>query len=284
MVAATIALPIIVKQTSEITAGSIATNFLMFLPRIGRAFVWLPLALAAAAPFARKSKRWLPMAALVLANWLFFSIVNVPFEDRYLLTAVPAMIILAAQGWRAAAEMLPRYASPVLMIASSAVVIANVIPATRQPDLGYATVVQRLPRLDYVSLVSGDAGTEGAFIAAIALHDRQFEHVVLRGSKMLAHSGWSGTDYAMRLKTVPEVNQMLERYGVGTVILQRPPVAPHDELLQSAIAQSGEWREIPGVIATARVFERPVPPARVPLDVRIEGPGGTNLFFELNEK
>src|SRR5581483_8225232 len=147
VVAATIALPIIVKQTSEITAGSIATNFLMFLPRIGRAFLWLPLALAAAAPFATKSKRWLPMAALVLANWLFFSIVNVPFEDRYLLTAVPAMIILAAQGWRAAAEMLPRYASPVLMIASSAVVIANVIPATRQPDLGYATVVQRLPRL-----------------------------------------------------------------------------------------------------------------------------------------
>ncbi|MBZ5605278.1 MAG: hypothetical protein LAO79_23510, partial [Acidobacteriia bacterium] len=286
-VAAVVAMPFVAGESYPLTIGSVTGNSLHYIARAGSTLVWLMPLLAILASVAvvsgRKRNLWTAMAALVAANWIFFSVVNTPFEDRYLITALPAITLLAAKGWRMAWDRSPRYLRVALAALCCAVLGWNTLPAERQTNLGYAHAWEQLPRVDRVSLVAGDAETEGALIAAMALRDRNFEHVVYRATKALSSSRWSGYDYKMKFSSTSQVSDFLEQSGIGTVIFQKSAPAPHTVQLESALREDDRWRELPALFDNARVFQRVVPPPRKPLHFHLENPGGLRMTFDIDE-
>ena len=64
-----------------------------YVMRLGAALSWPVLFLSLIGAMVRKE-----MAALVLSCWIFHAIVNVPLADYFLVTAVPAAVVLAACG------------------------------------------------------------------------------------------------------------------------------------------------------------------------------------------
>ncbi len=287
VVTAVIGAPVLMRQSLPISVASIGANALLWAPRCGRALAWFvpALALLASVRIVGQGQRgrWTAMAALVAANWIFFALVNPLWEPRYLMTAAPAVAVLGAAGWRYAANWSFGKLRPAMAVLGCAAVIVNAAPALRQPDLGYSSALARLPRLDRVSLVAGDPLMEGAFVAAMALHDRRFEHVVLRGSKALARSTWAGADYRLTFSRPAEVRDFLDRMGVGTVVVQRAAARADVPLLETAVTGDRRWREATGIVAGVRVFQRTVPPERAPLRLTAVNPGGLNWSFEITE-
>ena len=286
VVTVVLGLPIAAKQSLPISPASVVVNFLQFPYRLGVSFLWIVPALGLCGLVAcfrdHRPSRWTAMAALVAANWIFFSVVNTPFDQRYLLTVAPAMAVLAARGWSLIAS-LNRYASPALPLALCVVIGANLIPPYRQPDAGYASVIANLPRVDRLTLVDGNAASEGSAVASMLLHDRPFEHVVVRATKALASATWAGNDYRLLCTTPEEVRKVLDREGIDTVISQDPPWFPHSVLLRRALAETPLWREVPNRHGGIRVFQRITPSKSAGFHLRIDNPGGFRAVFECNE-
>jgi hypothetical protein len=274
-----VGLPIVLQQSLPVSPATIGRNMVVFFGQCTMKFGWVAPFLALIPPTQLKPGRWRTMVALVAANWFFFSIVNV-FEDRYLLSAGPPIFLLAARGWQTLAKRQALYG---VAVAALVVVVlaADTIPGRAQPSLGYTTAIEKLPRVDRVSLVAGP--DEGAFIAAMALHDVHLEHIVLRGSKLLARSSWSGRNYQMVVRSEDQIDRLLQEMHVGTVILGVSPSEPHVALLERAIERNAGWREVGSIARGVRVFQSLVPPPVAPLHIRIENPGGFNTGFEVDE-
>ena len=103
------------------TAGVIAGVFarlvqptaerLAFYPSRLVASVFSPLLLALAlllsVVWARRDRRgWLALLAIVMGQWLFLLLRVPPLDDRFLITAAPALVIPAAMGWALLAPRL----------------------------------------------------------------------------------------------------------------------------------------------------------------------------------
>jgi hypothetical protein len=94
-------------------------------------------------------------------------------------------------------------------------------------------------------MVAGSAKFEGSLIAEVALLDRAQDHIVLRASKMLASSTWSGAHYRMLFNDLPSVLSLLDRDHVGWIISQEYAAAPHIRQLDAAVASTRPaWQRV----------------------------------------
>jgi hypothetical protein len=91
-------------------------------------------------------------------------------------------------------------------------------------------------------MVASDATGEGVWIVQVALHDgRRPASTVWRASKLLSRATWAGRDYEMRAHSDTAVLRLLERAGVGTLLVDlSAPTLPHDSLLRATIAAHPE--------------------------------------------
>lgn len=217
------------------------------------------------------------MIALVLSNWIFASLVNVSLEERYLLIVIPIAAVLFAKGWRfftvvLSEEILARRVATAMFLMIALVAIGrNALAAQKKRDLSCHQMLGEpgFPRSpSNIYLVAGGAIPEGAFIAEMALRDSQLKNVVLRASKVLAASSWSGFNYQMRFSGPEAIGGFLDRAHVGLVLIEPVTTPEHMvELAATVKAHREIWQLVPDVSpsGTFLVFRRITPiPAGAP--------------------
>lgn len=223
---------------------------------------------------------WTTAGALLVAGLVFYTVVHVPLQASYLVATTPAAVALFAFGWQSI-EM--RYRTHARLINGFMAMLAlstigfHMLPRVRMPDLGARQVVLRLSSLEPPSrvwLVAGSALFEGAIIAETAITERS-THIVLRSSKVLARSTWSGTYYRTRFSGIDEIDAYLDSVHARWIIVEAAQERPDVRQLASVMeAHPLKWSERTDLALppNVRLFERkgemPSGPLEIHLDMR----------------
>ena len=193
------------------------------------------------------------LAALVLALVVFQMLVPADLSARYLIPAVPAGIVVAAQGFASfirAAGLGRRTHRAGLAVA--AVMLLNAASMFRMPHVtpyGMDAVAKQIIAAHDVSdtvLAAGNDHAEGALIAAFAIADPAQRFYVLRASQELATTNFMGSLYSPRFSTTAELGHWLQNSGIGWLAIDLSPgsmVLRHNrELLRAMRRGYPGWR------------------------------------------
>jgi hypothetical protein len=228
--------------------------------------LWYSLA-AAKRPSAHAASQ----AGLLFGVWAMHSILYPTVSlSRYMLPAVPALLFFLCAGLYAVAIRLRTVVQPRYTVGGLALTAFSFMLLARpheKPARAWKDLTSRLRELAVtkVVLVSGEAASEGALIADMALDDRHRETrpewTILRGSKMLAKSSWMGADYKLRFNTIGKILTSLDRWGVSVAAVETTaPLQPHERLLLDALESSGNWQEDASPMDGMRIFINTAPP------------------------
>src|SRR5262249_27403783 len=132
-----------------------------------------------------------------------------------------------------------------------------------------------------------DPRREGGWVARLALRERRPSSVVVRSTKTIAQDGFAGRHYRLIAKTTAEVEAMLDRYAIDTVILDEfsAPLVPapeHHRLLRAVLAESVSWKECAregDLYAFCRIAPPKVP--REPLRINMAARLGRDIIEKL---
>jgi Dolichyl-phosphate-mannose-protein mannosyltransferase len=235
---------------------------------LGKALIILVgVALVGAARCFRQDKA-LPASdavlwALILAVFGFYCAVPSGLDERYLLPAIPPVLILGfaaldrlSLGARAKFPRLPAFS----LVAAVALVVGweTYAPAIKVFHGATQAVTGLLRATDepLALLVCSDANGEGALVAAAAIlaPDRI---VVQRGTKLLSTSDWLGRGYVANFSNEEELFSLLKDAAIShTIIDEGVPQAavwPHQLAVSKAIqSQPDRLRPVTEVPARRR--------------------------------
>jgi len=206
---------------------------------------------------ARRDPATRPIARLsiaaIVATLVFQAAIPVALEDRYVLPAVPWLVVLIVLGLLGIARQARTAAIGAILLAIGIVGPAVVDLAHRasKPDSGASVIAADMARQPGIWLVDGRAGGEGAVIAAAAYADDGTKRIwVARASQWLSTSDFMGRGYQLSVHNPAEARAVLDRLGVRGVvsIADRGALAyPHSALLRGAVA-------LPGFAVAVRAF------------------------------
>jgi Dolichyl-phosphate-mannose-protein mannosyltransferase len=181
-------------------------------------------------------------------------IVPVGLESRFLIPALPPLIFFAAQGglWTATrlGNYLPRMQgiqAPLCAVLLCVALFISFKPVDKQyagpSKVADAILESSSPDFPSVLIVS-DAIGEGMFVSDMATRRREFDSIVMRGTKILSDTNWMGTDYRS-IHTAPrEMVDQLDALPVVYVVLDHSvapdKMFPHQKTLDLAIAEYPE--------------------------------------------
>ncbi len=194
------------------------------------------------------------MFSLILADWLFHSLVPAGVEDRKLIMALPALVlfVLAGAVWLAGRLPVPaplrKWRLPVIGALSGIVFCAHTFAIPHEKHEGYieaARYIESDPTLRKATiLVSSESSGEGPFIAEIAMRQPHPAGVILRATKVLAHVSFDGDIYQQLFPDAESVFNYLRQRHVQLVVLDTFPHRinfPHDALLRQLVNQPGRF-------------------------------------------
>jgi len=231
---------------------------------------WPALALAltgATLAFRASEQRpfWAAMAALPLCGLVFQLLATVHYDERNLITVLPALAVLAGggvqvllDGMRTQMQRMPRIACAIVALAALAWLAPAVARVQKKQSFGYRKLVAECVLCGHtVSLIGADATNEGGLIAEASLSDPSRTRTVLRSSKALAHSTWSGKYYRLLFASPPDVLHFLDAAGVSLVVVQAANPRPDIVQLRSALAlDPSVWKREASSIAGMDVYRR----------------------------
>ncbi len=204
--------------------------------------------------------------ALLLSVWIFHSAVST-IEARYMVSAMPAMILFSVAGFDWLVRRIPTPSvslatrSAVLGAIVVVLVIAQSFDVPRKPHWGLDEAAQfLLANKDYAGagfLIVGDARQEGAFVSEVVMHDPRPDHFVLRSSKVLVDSTWFGTNYKYLYPTADGLRDFLDHAPTSAIVLDTRPPEPNSdaaeqseyqlqETVAQALASDPNWRQAEG--------------------------------------
>jgi hypothetical protein len=199
---------------------------------IGPSFlVLIGFVVSVARPWSEKrvEGRWAAVGALLVSVLMFHVVVPSSQEERYLITAVPALLMFLTAGIAWTADRLPlrRLATDRKVVGMTLAVMLVIGVQTfaipKKAWHGFGDVAEQLlSTADFQSsvfLVASDPQGEGMFISEVAMRERRPGHVVLRASKILSRSRWNGETYELLYNTPEEIMSYLEGIPVGVVVL-----------------------------------------------------------------
>lgn len=206
---------------------------------------------------------WPSLLGLFCGCFLVFCLIPAGFEPRYLLPALAAMFPFVALGvvhllsrlplrrWRAAV-------AAVLLLIGFATAGFSFPPS---PVRGYAALanlmLSNLQLRGRVILICSDPEGEGGFISEMAMREKRPGHFILRASKVLASSDWTGHNARPLFHSASEVLSYIDSIPLSTVIIDRSASAPdlpvYENFLLGALqAPSHHWR----LLATSPVWKK----------------------------
>ncbi len=152
--------------------------------------------------------------------------------------------------------------------------------AKPQSTLGEIARDLRGPASGSVILVSSNGYGEGSFVAEMAMIEPEPHSVILRASKVLTSSSWSGNQYALLFKDDSQLAAFLDSVPVEYVVLDRTPARrafAHTAQLASLIhkhSEAWEWvrtYSVTGLSSVAEVYRSRKPAV-----------GGSRISLDLN--
>jgi len=183
--------------------------------------------------------------AVLLATLLFQAAIPVAIEGRYVLPAIPWLVVLAAIGPVALARR-HRAGAAALAIVLLASLLPFVAALLRQPskaDIGAPAIAARMRAAPGIWLIDGRAGGEGAMIAELAYADDGRRALwAARASQWLSTSDFMGRGYRLTVHSPADARAVLDRLGVRGVvsIAEKGQLAyPHSALLRAAVGRTG---------------------------------------------
>jgi hypothetical protein len=191
----------------------------------------------------------------------------VGLEARHLMPTMPALVVLAFAGVQAiTGGCSPRARAGVYAGVLAVFFLWPPVFPAGAPEPGYGSLGNhlalspfRIPRKEWSGfepvaeavlaagpgkpvLVASDARGEGMFIAEIAARDpHRPSFTIVRASKLLASSTWSGSGYQSFYQTPEQVRDALAKAGVGLLVTDSSPspLPPHDKLLIDTVSAAG---------------------------------------------
>jgi hypothetical protein len=189
------------------------------------------------------------LVSLIVATLTLQSLVPVDIVDRYMVPALPAMVVLAVLGAIRVLALVRGAQAGIWRVVGVGVLAALMVRPglhhlfEREPkaDVGAMRIAQKLAPAarPAVTVIDGSTGYEGAFIAAMAVHDPLLQSYVVRASKLFADSNFMGSAYTLKYQDSDGVLGELRRLGVQSVVLVRVgerSAFPHSEQLREALA------------------------------------------------
>lgn len=176
-------------------------------------------------------------ASLAIAVFVFQLAVPSAIAARYMLTALPPLLILAVSeinhwsnrisgffpdtGFRTAASWRT---FGLFFSAISFLPLALQIPST--PHDGFREAARRVwqyrPKENPVVLIAADANGEAGTIARLAMQDvRRPSIFALRGSRLLGGGGYNNNDYEPRFGSAAAVMAQINRYKIPLVLFTK---------------------------------------------------------------
>lgn len=204
-------------------------------------------------PAFRKSVASAPavMLALILAVWIFHSLVPAGVEDRKMVLAAPAIVLFVFAGAFWISDHLPsrglltNWKSPLVACASALVFAIQTFAIPHFKHYGFTEAAQYImshePWEHATILVSSESGGEGLLVSEIAMHKPRPGPVIIRATKALADVDWAGFHYHSLFSTPEQVVDYLRRRHVNLVVLDTftPQIKfLHNELLRAAAQDS----------------------------------------------
>jgi 4-amino-4-deoxy-L-arabinose transferase-like glycosyltransferase len=207
---------------------------------------------------------WAALAALAMALWLFHTIAYSLVEPRYLLPAVPALVMFFGAGISCLTEFIrlhwlaPWQRTVLVSVVAAVCYSAQAFTIPKKLAQGYSRVVDHLLSTIDVDgtaiLVSADVYGEGGMVSEMAMREQRNRHYVIRASKVLAISDEMGGRYRTLYGTDEEILQFLDTVPVSLLVFGSPPGNEHHRQLERAVNHhSDRWK---------RVHEFPAPSER----------------------
>ena len=189
-------------------------------------------------------------------------------EDRHWMIALPAILVLSGLA-------ISRFRRP-WVAAGLLTAAAALFPFQRyhEPPSEFGGMLREIARPSRMLVSSGGWG-EGAFIAVAGLAERRPASFVIRATKVLAATGWSGEGYRLVTTTGDAVARRLDELAVDVVVLHTPPgytPRPHHTLLGNTVRGNPAWRPCGSaldLLAYCRTGAPQIP--RQPLRLRVYG-------------
>jgi len=183
--------------------------------------------------------------AVILATLLFQAAIPVAIEGRYVLPAIPWLVVLVAIGPVAVARHSRAGAATLAIVAlASLLPFVTALPRVEaKPDIGAPATARWMGHAPGIWLIDGRAGGEGAVIAeAVYADDGRRAIWTARASQWLSTSDFMGRGYRLSVHSPAEARAVLDRLGVRGVvsIAERGRLAyPHSALLRGAVGMAG---------------------------------------------
>jgi len=232
---------------------------------------------------------------------LFILLTPLVTEQRYLLSVLPTLLLLAGAGLAQLTEIVPHAAgglrnwlAPAAALAAFAATTFYVPEKTCRGYEQLAEFLQSHPEFnDSLIVINSDAVGEGMAIAELAESRPLQQRTVVRSSKLLRTSRWDNSDYQLLYDSPARVQEALTHAPIGIAVLDRgvpqKRLLPHNAQLEEAIkAHPNQWRQVahfPGVRAGGggeiEVYElighQQLPKHGLELDMRHSFDGGIRV-------
>jgi hypothetical protein len=252
-------LPRLLGQADALSLHSILLIGRLFIARMRFTLGLFPLLLALVGSVGalRPGDRqpfWAAMLSLAISAWVFHVLVPIHWDDRLMVTALPAVAALAGNGvqvlrsrFSIASRLWERGWDAAVAMCVLLAAAWGLGHAERKPDLNYHQLIANgMLCGNQVTLIAADGLNEGALIAEQSLADPARSHTILRGSKVLAHSTWAGHRYQMVYASDDALAAYLDRSDVSLVLVQRGEgVAPHVIQLRRMLTDAPQWAIVP---------------------------------------
>jgi hypothetical protein len=195
---------------------------------------------------SKTEAEWATMAALVVAVWLFHSVVPAGVEERKLIVAVPALILFLFAGGAWLARRL-RWNPAIIAAAGVAAFALQGFSLVRETHYGFIEAAEFIDsRADLHSadiLVSSERDGEGILVSELAMREHRLTHRVIRATKALSQSDWNGGGYQSYLHSADDFMSYLREEPVGALVLDTFPPRlsfEHQRLIREAIMKYPE--------------------------------------------
>ena len=177
------------------------------------------------------------------ATLIFLFLVPIVSETRYLLPVLTGVMVLYANGLHVILGGFKRNVGWGLVAGVVGVSVFFAPGRDLRIISGYAAAAGNVPSAGsgYVTLVSSDEVGEGAFISELKIRDQGLTEYVLRSSKVLGKSDWSGRRYRPIFATVDALLEYVDSIPVHFILIDdcdyRWDTPLHHELLETLVSK-----------------------------------------------